>query len=272
MMIAKWKIAAMRATQTRPALLLSGRLIHLLYAGRAAAATAAILAVLLGVTLFGAPGFFNAYAQGSGDGNSATCAGAAAVTAAPYNTPPADTNTPLIQDCNALLSAKSALAGTTGNLNWSANLSIGSWDGVTLTTPSDANSRVSALNLDGQNLNGVIPAGLKTLTQLETLQLPNNQLTGGIPAELAELKRLTTLDLTGNRLTGTLTLKEVRQETAPGGGSRAVIIEPSDTGMRRTIPEDAGAATVTIRVEADAGAQWAAGFVSAAAPPSTMSG
>lgn len=88
MMIAKRKIAAMRAMQTLYAMLMSWRFIHLLGVGAAAGAAAIVLA-LLGVPLFGAPGFFNAYAQGSGDGNSATCAGAA-----PYNTPPPTTRRP----------------------------------------------------------------------------------------------------------------------------------------------------------------------------------
>ena len=61
MMIAKPKIVDMRAMQTRHAMLMSWRFIHLLGVG-AAATAAAVLIALLGVPIFGAPGIFNAYA------------------------------------------------------------------------------------------------------------------------------------------------------------------------------------------------------------------
>ena len=107
-------------------------------------------------------------------------------------------NRPLTRDCSTLLDAKGTLAGT-ATLNWSKDLAIGSWTGVTTTgTPE----RVASVSLPSGSLNGSIPDGLGDLSALTTLDLSSNQLTGAIPASLGELSDLSTLRLSGNSLTG----------------------------------------------------------------------
>ena len=107
----------------------------------------------------------------------------------------------LVADCETLLEAKDALRGT-ATLNWSANTALSSWDGITLGSLDDMR-RVTELDMDGQGLNGTIPAQLGQLSGLRELRLGwGNQLTGSIPAELGRLTRLTFLNLAANHLSG----------------------------------------------------------------------
>jgi len=71
------------------------------------------------------------------------------------------------------------------------------WEGVECTPNTTS---VSALNLDSNQLAGVIPSSLANLTSLDTLMLGNNYITGDIPSSFASLQRLTTLDLHNNSL------------------------------------------------------------------------
>ena len=109
---------------------------------------------------------------------------------------PAD-NSGLVSDCATLLAAKSTLEGASGNLNWSSDIPISDWDGVTI-----GNDGVSSLSLSHHRLNGEIPSELGNLANLEMLNLFQNQLTGAIPPELGNLSNLTDLHLTSNDLTG----------------------------------------------------------------------
>ena len=107
-------------------------------------------------------------------------------------------NRPLLRDCSALLDTKDTLAGTAA-LNWSTDLAIASWTGI---TTGGAPQRVTGVNLSSSSLNGSIPDGLGNLSALTTLDLSSNQLTGAIPASLGELSDLSTLKLSGNALSG----------------------------------------------------------------------
>ena len=112
--------------------------------------------------------------------------------------PDAVSNPGLVSDCEALLGARHALAGT-AKLNWSLLTPIAEWDGVTLGgTPQ----RVTELNLYGSQLTGAIPSELSNLTNLRALLLSNNRLRGPIPGSLGGLSKLEALDLWGNELTG----------------------------------------------------------------------
>ena len=114
--------------------------------------------------------------------------------------PDAVSNPGLVSDCETLLGARHALAGT-GKLNWSLGTPIAEWDGVTIGgTPQ----RVTELNLYGSELTGAIPAELGNLTNLRALLLSNNRLRGPIPGALGGLSKLEALDLWGNELTGAI--------------------------------------------------------------------
>ena len=108
------------------------------------------------------------------------------------------TNTWLIADCETLLDARDTLAST-GSLDWSADIPLAEWDGITLRgTPS----RVAWLNIRAVGLNGSIPAELGRLSSLTYLNLRNNNLGGPIPTDLGNLTNLRVLGLNNNRLSG----------------------------------------------------------------------
>ncbi len=107
-------------------------------------------------------------------------------------------NPGLVSDCKTLLGLQVALPGT-GGLNWSADLAMSEWRGVSLSDPP---RRVWVLQLRNSGLQGVLPAALGDLAGLEELWLDGNQLTGEIPPELGNLSALLGLYLEGNQLTG----------------------------------------------------------------------
>ncbi len=123
--------------------------------------------------------------------DSAPCDGGTAV-------PDPGNNVALVADCQIMRGLQDDLAGD-GTLNWSGRLAMTSWDGVTIAgTPS----RVTEINLGSRSLQGVVPAGLGSLSALEVLDLNFNLLTGEIPAELGNLSSLTRLSLHVNALSG----------------------------------------------------------------------
>ena len=98
----------------------------------------------------------------------------------------------LMLDCFALLEGLDELRGT-GTLNWSVDVAIGSWDGVTVAgTPQ----RVTKLELANKSLTDTVPAALARL-ELTTLKLAGNSLTGCIPVDLKDVPTndLSTLNL-----------------------------------------------------------------------------
>ena len=109
-------------------------------------------------------------------------------------------NTGLVSDCNALLAARDALAGS-GTLNWSASTPILNWDGVTVDgTPL----RITRLDLFESQLTGAVPSELRSLVRLQVLHLGGNELTGPIPAWLGEMDNLLALILWGNHFAGAI--------------------------------------------------------------------
>ena len=82
--------------------------------------------------------------------------------------------------------------------NWTSDLSIWEWSGVTVAL----NGRVTKLYLYSNWLTGRMPAELGSLTNLRELSLGQNRLTGEIPVELGNLANLWVLDLSRNQLTG----------------------------------------------------------------------
>ena len=86
------------------------------------------------------------------------------------------------------------------NKDWLSDRPLGEWYGVT----TDADGRVTALELSDNRLVGAVPDVLGSLTRLESLDLSRNALTGSIPAALGELADLSRLHLGLNRLTGAI--------------------------------------------------------------------
>ena len=104
----------------------------------------------------------------------------------------------LMLDCQLLLVLEDGLKGT-ATLNWDSGTAIGSWDGVTIGgTPT----RVTKVELDDEDLTGIIPTELGSLSELTHLDLSGNSLTGDIPRKLGRLDNLEEVRLSGNSLTG----------------------------------------------------------------------
>ena len=104
----------------------------------------------------------------------------------------------LVSDCEVLLELRDKLEGN-GKLNWTTNLSMLDWDGVTV---SGSPNRVTELQLNVKGLTGQIPSELGKLSGLTNLSLGGNELTGEIPSELGKLTNLTRLWLGDNQFTG----------------------------------------------------------------------
>ena len=104
-----------------------------------------------------------------------------------------------MSDCEILLSVRDTLAGTAGDLNWSAALALDDWDDITL---SGIPPRVTGIHSGGIKLNGTIPPELGDLTNLEHLDLVFNDLSGPIPSELGNLTNLEVIELGYNELSG----------------------------------------------------------------------
>ena len=97
--------------------------------------------------------------------------------------PGPDSNAGLVGDCEVLLEARDALAGT-GTLDWNGQTPVSDWEGVTVSgTPE----RVTGLDLRSKGLNGGIPGKLGDLTELATLRLSGNRLTGCIAPGLKDI-------------------------------------------------------------------------------------
>ena len=108
------------------------------------------------------------------------------------------TNTGLVADCYTLLAAQDELAGT-ATLDWSADVAMSTWVGV---TTSGTPTRVTELRLGSLGMDGTLPSGLNTLVELIALDVSNNALSGRFPTELGSLSALTELQVQDNRLSG----------------------------------------------------------------------
>ena len=104
----------------------------------------------------------------------------------------------LVANCEVLLGLRDRLAGDR-SLNWSADIPITQWDGISV-----GDSGVKTLELGDRELTGVIPPELGYLSQLQWLSLYDNRLIGSIPPELGRLSQLEWLDLSGNVLIGSI--------------------------------------------------------------------
>ena len=181
-----------------------------------------ILPVLTPVTTYKVQ--VRALRSGVADGPMEVTATATSVTATGC-----DVNSGLASDCEVLLLARDELAGG-GTLNWSADVPISEWDGVTVV---GIPKRVTGLRLEGYGLTGTTPSRLGSLAGLTGLWLDDNQLTGSIPAELGLLANLEWLYLSSNRLTGSIPAEL-------GGLSNLRGLHLSSNQLTGTIPSELG--------------------------------
>ena len=90
-------------------------------------------------------------------------------------------------------------ADWTNAANWTTDLPLDSWHGVTV---DEDNGRVTGLHLADNGLVGPLPSAVANLGRLEELDLRRNALTGPLPAALGRLTRLELLNLESNDLSG----------------------------------------------------------------------
>ena len=133
----------------------------------------------------------------------------------------------IVDDCEALLVSKGVLGGDK-SLNWSEDLSIGEWQGVSIVE-----GRVAQLLINLSGLTGTIPSELGSLINLRTLWLSRNQLTGRIPAELGKLSNLQSLQFHSNQLTGEI-------PTEWGNLSNLQSVSLSSNQLTGEIPSELG--------------------------------
>ncbi len=190
-------------------------------------------------------------------GETSACATGSAV--------PDGANSPgLVSDCDNLLAVKDTLRGT-GNLNWSANVPIVNWDGITVggtpkrvtrlelrvrgttrvtgTIPADLGNltNLEVLSIYGAStsdnqpigLTGTIPAKLGNLINLQELTLHQHQLSGTIPVELGDLINLETLNLNFTQLSGAI-------PTELGGLTALKTLNLYDNDLTGTVPPGLG--------------------------------
>ena len=151
---------------------------------------------------------------------------------------PAGSSAGLVSDCDVLLASKDGLRGS-ASLNWSNDLAIGSWEGVTLLSDADpsvtaAADRVFSLDVNGENFAGSLPPELGGLSALRLLAVRNTAMTGGVPAAVGDLSSLQQLLVQNNpSMTGGI-------DAAVGRLSGLVKLIVQDTPLTGPIPSHLG--------------------------------
>ncbi len=135
----------------------------------------------------------------------------------------------LYLDSLALIALYNSTDGANWINKWDLTQPVSTWYGVTL----DQNGRVTSLDLDNNNLSGIIPIEICSLNNLQRLNLSYNQLSGCIPSEIGDLKKLQILHLQNNQLSGT-----IPQEI--GNLTNLKTLDLSSNQLRDTIPVQIG--------------------------------
>ena len=110
--------------------------------------------------------------------------------------------------------------------NWKSQEPVGTWHGVTVR-----DGVVTELDLDNNNLTGMLPSEIGDLTNLIDLYLDDNSLSGAIPSEIGNLTSLVELSLGGN-FTGAIPTEignlTILEELSLGGNFTGAI--PTEIG------------------------------------------
>jgi Leucine-rich repeat (LRR) protein len=104
-------------------------------------------------------------------------------------------------DRNILLELYNSTDGDswTNKTNWGTTEDVSTWYGVTVVA-----DEIIEIDLNKNNLEGIIPASLGQLASLQYLKLDTNKISGSIPVELGNLSALQQLYLGGNQLNGSI--------------------------------------------------------------------
>lgn len=105
---------------------------------------------------------------------------------------------------------------------------VHSWYGIKVN-----NGRVVGINLENNNLYGILPKEIGNLTGLDTLNVWSNFLKGDIPAEIGNLVNLIYLDLEYNSFSGGI-------PTTVGGLSKLTDIYLKGNNLSGGIPDELG--------------------------------
>lgn len=104
------------------------------------------------------------------------------------------------RDSLALIALYNATDGPNWTNTWDTLRSIDQWWGITL----NESGCVKTINLERNNLNGMIPPKIGGILDLENLVLIENNLKGAIPIEIGNLTKLKILVLYDNNLSGSI--------------------------------------------------------------------
>lgn len=120
--------------------------------------------------------------------------------------------------------------------NWDPSASpateeLSTWHGVTVHM-----GKIIELQLDGNNLRGMLPAEIGDLTDLQVLWVDGNTLDGAIPSELGQLAQLRTLLLSHNAIAGSIPAEL-------GSLEELEMIWLHDNGLSGGIPAGLGSLT-----------------------------
>lgn len=135
-------------------------------------------------------------------------------------------------DYAALVAFYNATGGVNWNTrtNWLSGAALNTWYGVA----TDGDGRVMEIVLEGNDLDGTLPAELGDLDKLQRLTLTDNRLSGELPVELYSLTELTTLELGLNELSGTIPMEI-------GNLTNLLFLTLHDNEFSGTLPGEIGA-------------------------------
>lgn len=83
--------------------------------------------------------------------------------------------------------------------NWGTAVSLENWYGIAVDSVT---GRVTEINLNRNELSGIIPPEIQYFPQLRLLRLDYNDLDGEVPPEIGKLTELRRMDIDGNNFTG----------------------------------------------------------------------
>ncbi|MDX8339277.1 leucine-rich repeat protein [Draconibacterium sp. IB214405] len=104
-------------------------------------------------------------------------------------------------DSLALVALFNATDGLNWNndSNWLSTEPIDTWYGITVDS-----GRVTGIELDENNLAGLLPESIGLMDQITNLHLSDNQLSGSLPSELFQLNNIERIDFAGNQFSGSV--------------------------------------------------------------------